>query len=277
MALLIKLGRISEAEPIAWAALQTSRRQLDPMHELALAASGKWATILMARKKYSEVEEELSVVLALRREEVLGDKHEDTLSAANNLAIVIQTMNELPRAESLALEVFLGRKDRLGPRHPDSLHSAHFLAMVLAKQGRLAEAEPLLRETRNLRREVKGRHHAQTLTSVRALAEVLMQRTRLTTGLFGAAGGGGGGDDTAAAPADVAASSVENLLDDPQAAIKEVIELAQEHERATRAAGGVGAVDHEAARKFEGDIAQFFSELREVGFDVQAEGNNVFA
>ena len=70
---------------------------------------------------------------------VLGAEHPDTLTSANNLAIVLEEQGELVEAARINRETLEVRRRVLGAEHPQALASGTNLARVLEKQGELAE------------------------------------------------------------------------------------------------------------------------------------------
>jgi len=68
--------------------------------------------------------------------EVLGDRHPDTLTSVNDLAMLLKAQGDLAGAEPLFREALQARREVLGDGHPDTLTSANNLARLLdAKEG----------------------------------------------------------------------------------------------------------------------------------------------
>ena len=70
-----------------------------------------------------------------KREEVLGDKHPDTLASLNNLALLCQSQCDYTRAQSLYEDCLRKRKEVLGDKHSDTLASQNNLAGLYQSQG----------------------------------------------------------------------------------------------------------------------------------------------
>ena len=88
--------------------------------------------------------------------EVLGERHPDTLTSLNNLAVLYESQGRYGEAEPLFEQALQLRREVLGERHPDTLTSLNNLAALYESQGRYGEAEPLYEQALQLRREVLG-------------------------------------------------------------------------------------------------------------------------
>ena len=71
----------------------------------------------------------------------LGEDHGDTLAAASNLSVLLQSLHKLPEAEPLCRYALERRRVTLGPKHPDTLASVSKLASIVQSQGQLHKAE----------------------------------------------------------------------------------------------------------------------------------------
>ncbi|MGH9277300.1 MAG: tetratricopeptide repeat protein, partial [Acidimicrobiales bacterium] len=107
-----------------------------------VAAAGR---SLRAQGDYAAARRLQEEVLAAWRE-VLGERHPDTLTAANNLAGTLQAQGDYAAARTLQEEVLAARREVLGERHPDTLTAANNLAMTLHAQGDYAAARTLQEE-----------------------------------------------------------------------------------------------------------------------------------
>jgi hypothetical protein len=99
--------------------------------------------------------------------------HPHTLSAMNNLAILLKEQGKLSEAEPLFRDVLRCERERLGDTHPDTLSSMSSLANLLSDQGKLSEAELLCREVVCGMRETLGADHEDMLTATEALSCLL--------------------------------------------------------------------------------------------------------
>ena len=99
--------------------------------------------------------------------ETLGSRHPCTLTAINNLGLLLKDKGDFVAAELLHREALEGRRETLGSRHPDTLGSMNNLGLLLQAKGDLEDlvaAAPLLREALEGMRETLGRRHPGTLT-----------------------------------------------------------------------------------------------------------------
>jgi tetratricopeptide (TPR) repeat protein len=153
-------------------ALEIRRLYLDKGDRNLLGSFGLYGTVLHSQGKYDEAETMHRQELQLC-EEVLGQRHPDTLRSMNNLAVVLKSQGKYDEAEAMHRQTLQLREEVLGQRHPDTLTSMNNLAGVLGKQGKYDEAETMHRQTLQLREEVLGQRHPDTLTSMNNVAGVL--------------------------------------------------------------------------------------------------------
>ncbi|KAH7111892.1 P-loop containing nucleoside triphosphate hydrolase protein [Dactylonectria estremocensis] len=99
------------------------------------------------------------------RQEVLGEKHPDTISSMASLATTYHNQGRYDEAEALkdcALDL---RREVLGEKHPDTISSMASLATTYNAQGRYDEAEVLHKTALDLRRHILGEDHPYTTQS----------------------------------------------------------------------------------------------------------------
>jgi tetratricopeptide (TPR) repeat protein len=109
--------------------------------------------------------------LAIRLER--GERHPDTATSYNNLALVLNARGDLPGAEAMhrkALGIYLAT---LGERHPSIASSYNNLAMMLHARGDLPGAEAMHRKALAIQIEVPGERHPITANSYTWLGVVL--------------------------------------------------------------------------------------------------------
>lgn len=104
---------------------------------------------------------------------VLGEKHPNTLTSMNNLAMTLLEQGDLPRARRLQEAELELSKRVLGEAHRDTLTSMNNLAGTLWKQGDLPGARQLEEAVLEARKRVLGEAHPDTLTSMNNLAGTL--------------------------------------------------------------------------------------------------------
>jgi tetratricopeptide (TPR) repeat protein len=104
---------------------------------------------------------------------ILGEKHPDTLTSINNLALVLRNMGELTQARHLHEQVLQLQRRVLGEKHRSTLTSMNNLALVLRDLGELTQARHLHEQELEACRRVLGEEHPETLTSMSNLASLL--------------------------------------------------------------------------------------------------------
>jgi len=105
----------------------------------------------------------------------LGHDDEDTLAAANNLAVVLWALGNYERARALDEDTLARRQRLLGDDDPDTLTSANNLAIRLWALGDYERARALDEDTLARRRRLLGDDHPDTLMSSSNLAIGLRQ------------------------------------------------------------------------------------------------------
>jgi serine/threonine protein kinase/Flp pilus assembly protein TadD len=123
----------------------------------------------------AEAEDHYRKSLELRRCS-LGEKHERTLVAINNLALCLYDREDFAGAERLFREVLDSNSATLGEEHDDTVATLGNLAMALLSQGKLAEAEPLHRQALEIQQRTLGPDHPYTLGALHNLAGLLQDQ-----------------------------------------------------------------------------------------------------
>ncbi|KAF2174719.1 TPR-like protein [Zopfia rhizophila CBS 207.26] len=140
----------------------------------------KWAKVLndaaryiqKAQGKYEEAERMNRLALKGCEKE-LGEQHLQTLTGANNLALVLRSQGKYNEAEKLSRRAVEGFEKELGEQHPHTLTRVNNLALMLRAQRKCDEAEKLSRRALEWRKKELGEQHSDTLMSVSNLAGVL--------------------------------------------------------------------------------------------------------
>jgi tetratricopeptide (TPR) repeat protein len=117
------------------------------------------------------------------RTDVLGEKHQYTLTSLNHLMRVYQELGRLDKALPLSEKSYRLSQEVLGEKHPDTLVSLNNLASIYSELGRFSEALPLVENAYSLGKEVLGEKHPNTLTSLNQLAMVYQKLGRLDDAL----------------------------------------------------------------------------------------------
>jgi len=113
-----------------------------------------------------------------RRSRRLGPTHEDTLTVANNLAVLLSDIGHDGHAAAMLGTVYEAQRAGLGVDHPRSLATAHNLAGALDEADDRARAISLLEETIEHKSRVLGPSHPSTLLSMSALGSLLSREGR---------------------------------------------------------------------------------------------------
>ena len=74
------------------------------------------------------------------RRETLGNQHQDTLTAINNLGVLLHDKGDRKAAEPLLREAVERRSETLGRGHPSTLASINDLCALLQKMSDLTVA-----------------------------------------------------------------------------------------------------------------------------------------
>lgn len=114
-------------------------------HELLMALAQILTNVAwyMMMKGSYKTAEELNRRALQGYEKELGERHPDTLTSVNNLALVLGDQGKYGEAEELNRRALEGSEKELGERHPDTLISVYNLAYLLHQQQRDKEAREL--------------------------------------------------------------------------------------------------------------------------------------
>ena len=163
-------GHFESAEELLWGCLEGRRRVMGESHRTTLRTLAQLAMLYRDHGYWEESEglytEHLGVCEAHH-----GAESEETLNAANNLAILYQRLERYDEAEVLyerclhLWRVLPGK----GPYHPDTLTAMSNLALLYDSRGKGALALPMHEEALTVRRQTLGEDHLQTLNSLNNL------------------------------------------------------------------------------------------------------------
>lgn len=166
-------------------------------HIDTISAHSNLARVLKQQSKAAEAEIHYRAAFAKCRA-VLGEGHQDTLTAINALAVhlhetgitvsllrndglqkLFYRLGKVNEAQRLYSEALAGRRLLRGDKHIDTIQSLGNLASCYHSQNKLHEAEPLYVEALALSKEVYGTVHRETLESMNLLASVWQAQDRL--------------------------------------------------------------------------------------------------
>jgi serine/threonine-protein kinase len=118
-----------------------------------------------------------SSYMALRR--LRGERDQETLAIANQLANVLRVAGRYDRAQALYRVILDARRRELGSGSVEVARSLNGLAMVLRMQGRYAEAEGLLREALSIDRTLARTEPTGLPQTLNNLGHVMRESGRL--------------------------------------------------------------------------------------------------
>ncbi len=127
--------------------------------------------------QWDEAEQSYKNALKISKEQ-LGDRHPDTASSLNNLALLYRSRGQYAAAEPLYVEALEICKTELGDRHPATATSLNNLALLYESQGQYAAAEPLYVEALEICKTELGDRHSVTATSLNNLAGLYRSQGR---------------------------------------------------------------------------------------------------
>lgn len=102
------------------------------------------------------------------RQEVLGEKHPDTISSMADLAATYLAQGQYD--EDISVKVLDLRREVLGEKHPNTLQAMHDLAITWYTRGRRHEAISLISQALEQQHLILGSGHPLTNRSAQVLA-----------------------------------------------------------------------------------------------------------
>ncbi len=162
-------GRLEQAEKVAEQAVATAKAKLQAIDPDALVATIQ-LSMLYADIGRSEEARDLLRQAYDERLRLLEADHWQTLSAANNLAVVSRKAGDLAGAEAQLRAALALAEKSLGATHPERSMLMANLGNLLFDDGRLDEANGLIADAYAQRLERLGPSDPLTLKSARDLA-----------------------------------------------------------------------------------------------------------
>ncbi len=111
-------------------------------------------------------------------EGMFGREDEETLSAANNLAHMLQDTGRIEEAEKLFRDVYNIRKRTLPPDDRNTLTTLTNVALIHRDKGEYDKAEPLFVEALERRRRSLGPTHPETMVAISNLGSLYLSMHR---------------------------------------------------------------------------------------------------
>ena len=154
-------SRAAEARALLEPLLQASIAELGREHRVTLRVAGTLAsTFADLGEQRLAIDSDRFVYETLRAS--LGEDHLETLSAANNYATSLMSVDP-PAALALRRDIMERRKRVLGADHPDTAFTAYTYAWSLRELGRSVEALPVIDAAVECLIHKLGPRNAQTL------------------------------------------------------------------------------------------------------------------
>ena len=137
--------------------------------ELDMSIAPKLALVYKEQGQWKGAEA-LEMVVVVKRRQLLGEDHLDTLISMENLANTYQSLGQLKNAEALQMVVMDKRKQLLEEDHPNTLISMGNLANIYQNLGQWKDAEVLQIVVMDKMKQLLGEDHPDTLSSMGNLA-----------------------------------------------------------------------------------------------------------
>jgi tetratricopeptide (TPR) repeat protein len=125
-----------------------------------------------------EVHEEYEALVEAGSRVQEDSKAERKVTRLENMALILEDMNEYEKAKERLQEVIRIKERTFGKEHPNTLTSMADLASMYSNQGRWKETEQLGLQVMETRKRVLGAEHLDTLTSMANLASTYSNQRR---------------------------------------------------------------------------------------------------
>ncbi|TVY17970.1 Nephrocystin-3 [Lachnellula arida] len=158
-------GALDHAEKICREVLERRQRTLGPD--------------MLLKSGNSEAAENMMRRVSVRREELFGLKHRDTLRSLRVLAEILQSQDKFEEAEPIARQVLEGYEKLLGPEPIETLRSAKVLGFILLHQERMHDAESITRRVLDGMERKFGKEHPETLRALDDLGRILVEQGKV--------------------------------------------------------------------------------------------------
>lgn len=174
--LLIQLGRPAEADPLL-RKLEVHLASRLGRSDMSESVQRRLARCCQMTGKSEEAESLWRKVLA-QDERRLGIDHPIVAQDANNLGLLLRTMDQMVEAERLLIRSAT-IYDRSPQRHASGLSAALTnLGRLMHDTGRMEMAKPLLRRAIDIEGTIHGQESPQVATAINNLAQMLLDMER---------------------------------------------------------------------------------------------------
>ena len=174
---LDRLGKYSEAIPLAQRVLALREKALGPNHIGVAAALNDLANLYASDARYVDAEPlyQRSLVIV---EKTFGAGHKNVAAVLSGLASLYQREGRYADAELRHNRVLAIREKVLGPDHPDVAQSLNNLAVLYNSQARFADAELLLKRSLAIYEKALGPDKIEVAGALNSLAVIYHRQRR---------------------------------------------------------------------------------------------------
>jgi hypothetical protein len=172
-----KRGKFLLASVQAEEAYKACEKLRGSQDHATLIAMYVWAQTL---KDCDDIEsaERLTRALVNIRTSLLGETHEDTLSAMILLTRLLSRLKKTDECAALSWRTFCCIEKQHGQMHPESLTAMNDLAVRLQRLNSPVKAETIFRKCINFKRIVHGPEHEETLRTMYSFGGLLLDQER---------------------------------------------------------------------------------------------------
>lgn len=142
------------------------------------APSRSLARLYMDMGRYPEAEELLRAQIERGPRVLPGKDHVVTISAMNDLAVLLTRQGRLDEAESLFKKALEVSKEKRGDENPETIEIVHNIGVLRREQKRYDETESLLRQALQGRQRKLGNDHPACFESMHELALLYKEQGR---------------------------------------------------------------------------------------------------
>ncbi|RFU77487.1 hypothetical protein TARUN_4701 [Trichoderma arundinaceum] len=132
-------------------------------------------------KKYDEAEPLAKLALG-RLQEVLGERHQETMAGVAILGLIYRAQGRLNEAETLQKQALDLQQKMLGERHPNTISYMLNIAGTYQAQGRQDEAKSISKKALDLLQETLGEKHPATAITIAELGALCCAQGQLNEG-----------------------------------------------------------------------------------------------
>lgn len=167
---LCNSSRLDEALPL-YRELLTGSQVSETRDSMVLIIWQDYADLLSLLDRDTEALEILGQVL-IRRSEILGRAHQDTLDGKSSMASIFTKQSRFREAFEIYNEIVDSRTTSLGEHHIDTLRAKHCLASLFLCTGQYDKAQKLFRVLEKKFKQILGSEHPDTVATQANLGSI---------------------------------------------------------------------------------------------------------